>query len=166
MSVCSTHWSHAQKNVVKTTPVPKVCIFALFESYVSEHTEEDADTLSLCSRSTKYSSPTEVRLLAESSKPPRSLVCNICEVPGNVILLCLRLLLSDQKIGISTVAVYSDADMNAMHVKMADEAIRLGPASATESYLRGEHILEVAKETGAQAIHPGLALTTGRTNCI
>jgi acetyl/propionyl-CoA carboxylase alpha subunit len=53
------------------------------------------------------------------------------------------------------VAVYSDADMNAMHVKMADQAIRLGPASASESYLRGEHIIEVAKEIGAHAIHPG-----------
>lgn len=57
--------------------------------------------------------------------------------------------------GISTVAVYSDADRNSMHVKMADQAIRLGPAAASESYLRGEHIIEVAKETGAQAIHPG-----------
>src|SRR5580704_15922932 len=57
--------------------------------------------------------------------------------------------------GVATVAVYSDADREALHVLHADEAYRLGPAPATESYLRGDLIIEVAKRTGADAVHPG-----------
>jgi acetyl-CoA carboxylase, biotin carboxylase subunit len=57
--------------------------------------------------------------------------------------------------GLATVAVYSDADRAALHVLHADEAYRLGPAPAMESYLRGDLILEVARTTGADAIHPG-----------
>jgi len=57
--------------------------------------------------------------------------------------------------GLRTVAVYSDADRAALHVLHADEAYRLGPAPATESYLRGDLILEIAHRTGADAIHPG-----------
>ncbi len=57
--------------------------------------------------------------------------------------------------GLATVAVYSDADRGALHVLHADEAYRLGPAPAKESYLRGDLILEVAQRTGADAIHPG-----------
>lgn len=57
--------------------------------------------------------------------------------------------------GIATVAVYSDADRGALHVLHADEAYRLGPAPAAESYLRGDLILEVARRTGADAVHPG-----------
>ncbi|KAG9411822.1 hypothetical protein AC1031_017448 [Aphanomyces cochlioides] len=60
-----------------------------------------------------------------------------------------------KKLGVRTVAVYSDADANAQHVKMADEAYRLGPPPAAESYLLFDEILRVAKESGAQAIHPG-----------
>jgi acetyl-CoA carboxylase biotin carboxylase subunit len=56
---------------------------------------------------------------------------------------------------IATVAVYSDVDRAGLHVLEADEAYRLGPAAATESYLRGDKILEIAKQTGADAIHPG-----------
>lgn len=52
-------------------------------------------------------------------------------------------------------AVYSDADVNGMHVAMADEAVRIGKAAAVDSYLKGDVIIEVAKKTGAQAIHPG-----------
>jgi 3-methylcrotonyl-CoA carboxylase alpha subunit len=58
-------------------------------------------------------------------------------------------------LGIKTVAVYSDADANAKHVAVCDEAYRLGPAPAKESYLRGAAIIEIALHTGAQAIHPG-----------
>ena len=58
-------------------------------------------------------------------------------------------------LGIQTVAVYSDADRNSMHVAMADQAVRIGPPASGQSYLRGDKILEVAKLTGAQAIHPG-----------
>src|ERR1700722_8516332 len=57
--------------------------------------------------------------------------------------------------GLGTVAVYSDADRGALHVLHADEAYRLGPAPAAESYLRGDLILDVARRTGADAIHPG-----------
>ncbi len=57
--------------------------------------------------------------------------------------------------GVSTVAVYSDADVNAMHVSMADEAVRIGPAPVAESYLCGDKIIQAALASGAQAIHPG-----------
>ena len=54
-----------------------------------------------------------------------------------------------------TVAVYSDADAKALHVRMADEAVHIGPSPARESYLVGDKIIEAAKATGAEAIHPG-----------
>src|SRR5688572_6926361 len=57
--------------------------------------------------------------------------------------------------GVWTVAIYSDADAKALHVRMADEAVHIGPSPATESYLRGEKIIAAAKTTKAQAIHPG-----------
>lgn len=57
--------------------------------------------------------------------------------------------------GIKTVAVYSDADMNSMFVKEADEAYRIGPPQSSQSYLKMETILDVVKATGAQAVHPG-----------
>jgi acetyl-CoA carboxylase, biotin carboxylase subunit len=69
--------------------------------------------------------------------------------------IALRVMRGCRELGISTVAVYSDADRAALHVLEADEAYRLGPAPATESYLRGDLILEVAQRAGAQAIHPG-----------
>merc|ERR1719150_1997157 len=59
-----------------------------------------------------------------------------------------------KKLGIQTVAVYSDADRGSLHVALADEAVRLGPPPSGQSYLRGDKILQVAKMTGAQAIHP------------
>ena len=57
--------------------------------------------------------------------------------------------------GVGTVAVYSDADRGALHVLHADEAYRLGPAPAPASYLRGDLILEIARQAGADAVHPG-----------
>ncbi|HEX3438469.1 MAG TPA: acetyl-CoA carboxylase biotin carboxylase subunit [Pseudacidobacterium sp.] len=69
--------------------------------------------------------------------------------------IALRIVRACRELGISTVAVYSDADCAALHVLEADEAYRLGPAPATESYLRGDLILETARHAGAQAIHPG-----------
>lgn len=60
-----------------------------------------------------------------------------------------------KKLGIKSVAVYSEADVNAMHVSMADEAYCIGLPQASESYLRGDKIIDVAKKCGAQAIHPG-----------
>ena len=57
--------------------------------------------------------------------------------------------------GLRTVAVYSEADADAMHVAMADEAVLLGPARARDSYLNIERVIEAAQKTGAEAIHPG-----------
>jgi len=69
--------------------------------------------------------------------------------------IACRVMKTAKKLGIQTVAVYSDADRNSMHVAMADEAIRIGPPPSQQSYLLKDTILEVAKQTGAEAIHPG-----------
>ena len=69
--------------------------------------------------------------------------------------IACRVMRTARSMGISTVAVYSDADANGDHVAMADEAVRIGPAASTESYLKGDVIIEAAKATGAEAIHPG-----------
>ncbi|HNT38258.1 MAG TPA: acetyl/propionyl/methylcrotonyl-CoA carboxylase subunit alpha [Rubrivivax sp.] len=69
--------------------------------------------------------------------------------------IACRVIKTARRMGIATVAVYSEADANARHVRLADEAVLIGPAAARESYLVAERILEVAKATGAQAIHPG-----------
>src|SRR6202789_4430572 len=69
--------------------------------------------------------------------------------------IALRVIRACREMGISTVAVYSDVDRAALHVLHADEAYRLGPGPATESYLRGDLILEVARRAGADAVHPG-----------
>jgi acetyl-CoA carboxylase, biotin carboxylase subunit len=69
--------------------------------------------------------------------------------------IALRVMRTCREMGLRTVAVYSDADRGALHVGYADEAYRIGPAPATESYLRGERICEVALRAGADAIHPG-----------
>jgi 3-methylcrotonyl-CoA carboxylase alpha subunit len=69
--------------------------------------------------------------------------------------IACRVAKTAKRLGIGVVAVYSDADATARHVSMADEAYRIGPAAAKDSYLRGDLIIEVAKRAGAQAIHPG-----------
>ena len=69
--------------------------------------------------------------------------------------IACRVAATARKLGIRTVAVYSDADANAKHVQACDEAVHIGPASPKESYLRAERIIEAAKATGAQAVHPG-----------
>src|SRR5918996_4913059 len=69
--------------------------------------------------------------------------------------IACRVIRTARRLGIHTVAVYSDADAKALHVEMADEAINIGPAPARDSYLRAEAILDAAKRTGAEAIHPG-----------
>lgn len=69
--------------------------------------------------------------------------------------IALRIMRSAREMGIKTVAVYSDADRNSPHVKYADEAVLLGPAPSNQSYLLIEKVIEAAKSTGAQFIHPG-----------
>lgn len=69
--------------------------------------------------------------------------------------IALRVIRSAQKLGIETVAVYSDADAASQHVQQASEAYRLGSAPASESYLNSQKILEICKLSGAQAVHPG-----------
>ena len=69
--------------------------------------------------------------------------------------IACRVIATAKKMGIATVAVYSEADKEARHVQLADEAVLLGPAPSRESYLVADRIIEAAKKTGAQAIHPG-----------
>lgn len=78
-----------------------------------------------------------------------------CLLIANRGEIACRVIRTARRLGIRTVAVYSDADRNALHVRSADEAVHIGPAAARESYLVGERIIAAAKATGAEAIHPG-----------
>ncbi len=69
--------------------------------------------------------------------------------------IACRIMRTLREMGIRSVAVYSEADRDALHVRMADEAVSVGPAASAQSYLVEKHILEACKETGAQAVHPG-----------
>src|SRR5690349_15117086 len=78
----------------------------------------------------------------------RILIANRGEIAVRVIRAC-------RELGIESIAVYSDADAGAMHASLADRAVRIGPAAAAESYLSTDAILAAARDTGAEAIHPG-----------
>ena len=78
--------------------------------------------------------------------------------------IACRIIRTAQCLGIKTVAVYSDADRYALHVKMADEAISIGPPPPAESYLAGEKIVSAALKSGAQAIHPGYGFLSENTD--
>ena len=69
--------------------------------------------------------------------------------------IACRVILTARKMGIRTVAVYSDADKDARHVELADEAVNIGPAPSRDSYLQAEKIIAACKQTGAEAVHPG-----------
>src|SRR5690349_5450282 len=76
--------------------------------------------------------------------------------------IALRVVRACQELGIRSVAVYSDADAHAPHVREADEAVNIGPAPSSQSYLNGSHIIEVAQRYGAEAIHPGYGFLSER----
>jgi propionyl-CoA carboxylase alpha chain len=76
--------------------------------------------------------------------------------------IACRVIRTAKRMGIATVAVYSDADARAPHVKLADESVRLGPPPASESYLNAELIIDACKATGAEAVHPGYGFLSER----
>jgi propionyl-CoA carboxylase alpha chain len=78
--------------------------------------------------------------------------------------IACRVIRTAQKMGIKTVAVYSDADARSPHVKMADEAVHIGPSPAGESYLIADKIIAACKATGAEAVHPGYGFLSERTS--
>ena len=76
--------------------------------------------------------------------------------------IACRVIKTARRMGIATVAVYSDADREALHVEMADEAVHIGAAPAAESYLQIEKIIAACKATGAEAVHPGYGFLSER----
>jgi propionyl-CoA carboxylase alpha chain len=78
--------------------------------------------------------------------------------------IACRVIKTARRMGIATVAVYSDADRDALHVEMADEAVPIGPAPAAESYLVADKIIAACKETGAEAVHPGYGFLSERAS--
>lgn len=90
--------------------------------------------------------------MPENSNPPISISKILIANRGEI---ALRIMRSAKEMGIKTVAVFSEADRNALHVRYADEAISIGLAPSNQSYLVGEKIIDACKKTGAEAIHPG-----------
>jgi propionyl-CoA carboxylase alpha chain len=78
--------------------------------------------------------------------------------------IACRVIKTARAMGIKTVAVYSDADRNALHVRMADEAVHIGPAPANQSYIVIDKIMEAVRQTGAQAVHPGYGFLSENMN--
>ncbi|GGB58342.1 acetyl/propionyl-CoA carboxylase subuit alpha [Roseibium aquae] len=78
--------------------------------------------------------------------------------------IACRVIKTAKRMGIKTVAVYSDADRDALHVELADEAVHIGPAAAAESYLVADKIIAACKETGAEAVHPGYGFLSERAS--
>jgi len=117
-----------------------------------------------CSSATYKSEPWEEIYTAEQIDPnektfDKVLIANRGEIACRVIRTC-------RKMGIKTVAVHSVADSMGLFVKMADEAINIGPAPASESYLVMEKILKAVEETGAQAVHPGYGFLSENTTFV
>ena len=93
---------------------------------------------------------------APAARPIRRvLIANRGEIAVRIARAC-------RELGIESIAVYSDADVGAPHVRAADHSVHIGPAPAAQSYLRGDHLIEVAKAHGADAIHPGYGFLSER----
>src|SRR6187455_942974 len=80
--------------------------------------------------------------------------------------IACRVIRTARRMGIATVAVYSDADARSPHVKMADEAVHIGPSPSAESYLRADKIIAACKATGAEAVHPGYGFLSERASFV
>ena len=80
--------------------------------------------------------------------------------------IACRVIKTARRMGIATVAVYSDADARSPFVKMADEAVHIGPAQASESYLVADKIIAACKQTGAEAVHPGYGFLSERASFV
>ena len=76
--------------------------------------------------------------------------------------IACRIIRTARRMGIATVAVYSEADAEALHVREADEAVLIGPPPSVESYLRSDRIVDACKKTGAEAVHPGYGFLSER----
>ena len=78
--------------------------------------------------------------------------------------IACRVIKTAKLMGIKTVAVYSDADRNALHVRMADEAVHIGPSPAAQSYIVIDRIMQAVRQTGAEAVHPGYGFLSENMN--
>jgi 3-methylcrotonyl-CoA carboxylase alpha subunit len=97
---------------------------------------------------------TPTRTLSTSTSPANLPLFDKILIANRGEIAC-RVIRTARKLGIQTVAVYSDADRNAEHVKLADEAVYIGESPSSQSYLLGDKIIEACKKTGAKAVHPG-----------
>lgn len=122
-----------------------------------QHTRADGDVVHTAHASPR---PTSAPSSATPSATSTAALANRKPLFNKILIanrgeIACRVMRTAQPLGIKCVAVFSEADRNSMHVKMADEAYLLGPAPSNESYLRTDKIIEICKKTGAQAVHPG-----------